>query len=127
MTRGRGAKRLKQGTLPFRQVGGPRKGAGRPPKGDVAGVSHATRAKLASRFPAHVILKVMRGLPRLRSKAEYATLRRAFVAGCDRFGFRLVHYAVLDAHLHFLVEAPERARLSRGIEGHEFRSGKATH
>lgn len=119
------ARRLQQGTLPFPQRGGPRKGAGRPPKGDVAGVSHATRAKLASRFPAHVTLKIVRGLPRLRSKAEYATLRRAFVAGCDRFGFRLVHYAVLNDHLHFLVEAQDRESLSRGLQGLAIRVAKA--
>src|SRR5262245_65841835 len=72
----------KQGVLPFRQNGGRRAGAGRKPKGAKAGVSHAPRALLAPRFPAHVTLKLLRGLPRLRSKAEYAALRAAFVAGC---------------------------------------------
>ena len=116
---------MQQGTLPFRQRGGPRRGAGRPPKGDVAGVSHATRARLDKKFPAHVTLKLQRGLPRLRSKAEYATLRKAFVAGCDRFGFRLVHYAVLNDHLHFLVEAADRESLSRGLQGLAIRVAKA--
>ena len=43
--------------------------------------------------------KLSRGLPRLRQRAEYAALRAAFAAGCNRFGFRLVHYAVLNDHL----------------------------
>src|SRR5262249_20063933 len=114
-----------QGTLPFPQRGGRRKGAGRPPKGDVAGVSHATRAKLARCYPAHITLKLRRGLPRLRSRREYATLRAAFRAGCDRFGFRLVHYAVLNDHLHFLVEAADRESLSRGLQGLAIRVAKA--
>src|SRR5262249_21151098 len=102
-----------------------RRGAGRPPKGDVAGVSHATRAQLGKQYPAHITLKLMRGLPRLRSKAEYAALRAAFAAGCDRFGFRLVHYPVLNAPLHFLVEAADRESLSRGLQGLAIRVAKA--
>ncbi len=33
-------------------------------------VSHEPRALLAARFPAHVTMKLLRGLPRLRSKRE---------------------------------------------------------
>ena len=80
-----------QVVLPFRQNGGRRPGAGRKPKGDKAGVSHAPRALLAARFPAHVTMKLLRGLPRLRSKREYEALRTAIAAGCDRNGFRLTH------------------------------------
>src|SRR5262245_52896056 len=108
---GRPKKPPQQGVLPFRQNGGRRRGAGRKPKGQMAGVSHAPRALLAARFPAHLTLKVMRGLPRLRSKNEYAALRAVFVAGCTGCAratsgtFRLCHYAVLNDHLHLLVEA----------------------
>jgi REP element-mobilizing transposase RayT len=61
----------------------------------------------------------------LRSKGEYAALRAAFAAGCDRNGFRLTHYAVLDDHLHFLVEARDRRALSRGVQGLLIRVAKA--
>ncbi len=114
-----------QGVLPFRQNGGRRVGAGRKPKGDQAMVSHAPRALLAARFPAHVTMKLSRGLPRLRSRPEYAALCAAFRAGCDRNGFRLTHYAVLNDHLHFLVEAADRAALSRGLQGLAIRIAKA--
>jgi REP element-mobilizing transposase RayT len=113
------------GLLPFRQHGGARQGAGRKPKGEVAGVSHAPRARLAARFPVHVTAKLSRGLPRLRSKPEYAALRAAFAAGCDRFGFRLCHYAILNDHLHFIVEAADRAALSRGLQGLAIRIARA--
>jgi len=123
--RGRGRRRPKQGTLPFRQHGGRRRGAGRKPKGEFAGVRHAKRAKLAKEFPVHVTVKLVRLLPPLRSKKEYAALRAAFAAGCNRFGFRLVHYAVLNDHMHFLVEAADRESLSRGLKGLAVRVARA--
>jgi hypothetical protein len=66
--------------LPFKQWGGARTGAGRKPKGEVAGVSHAPGAKLAARFPVHATVRLSRGLPRLRRRSEYAALRAAFAA-----------------------------------------------
>jgi len=72
-----------------------------------------------------VTLKLQQGLPRLRSKREYAALRAAFGAGCDRNGFRLTHYAVLNDHLHFLVEARDRRALSRGLQGLAIRIARA--
>ena len=121
----RGTRRQVQGLLPFRNWGGRRPGSGRKPKGEVAGVSHAPRVLLASRFPAHVTWKLVRGLPRLRSRREYAALCAAFRGGCDRFGFRLVHYAVLNDHLHLVVEAKDRNSLTRGLKGLAVRVAKA--
>ena len=115
---GQAATGAKQGSLPFRpQHGGRRPGAGRKPKGPQAGVSHAPRAPLAARFPAHVTAKLREHLPALRRKDAYAALRAAFAGGCDRNGFRLIHYAVLNDHLHFVVEATGRQALSRGVQG----------
>ena len=115
------------GDLPFanRNRGGQRKGSGRKPKGAQAGCKHKVREKLAPRFPAHVTVKAASGLPGLRQAREYAALREAFAAGCDRFGFRLVHYAVLHDHLHMLVEAADRASLTRGVQGLLIRVAKA--
>ena len=109
--------------LPFRpQHGGRRPGAGRKPNGPEAGVGHRTRAALAPRFPVHVTVKLRAGLPRLRRRDEYAALRAAFVAGCRGTAaaagaFRLCHFAVLNDHLHLIVEAQGRQSLSRGIQG----------
>ena len=74
--------------------GGRRKGAGPKPRGERAGVSHRTRAPLAARFPVEVTMRVKPGLPSLRGLKEHAALRGAIVAGCEREGFRLVHYSV---------------------------------
>ena len=114
------------GLLPFpKQHGGRRRGAGRKPKGPQSGVSHRSRAPLAARFPAHVTMKLRKGLPRLRNRAEYAALRAAFASGCNRANFRLTHYAILNDHLHFLVEAADRTALARGLQGLAIRIARA--
>ncbi len=118
-------KQPQQGVLPFRQHGGRRPGAGRKPKGEKAGIGHRPRPALASRFPAHVTMKMLQRLPRLRSRAEYRVLLACFANGCDRYGFRLTHYAVLNDHLHLLVEAGNRGSLARGVKGLAIRIAKA--
>ena len=99
--------------------GGRRRNAGRPPNNGVAGVGHGQRAVLAARHPVHVTLKLKPGLPRLRQKAEYAALRAAFVAAGARGAttFRICHFAVLNDHLHLIVEAQDRNTLSRALQG----------
>jgi len=111
-------KRSADGLLPFGNGwGGARKGAGRKPNGERAGVSRLRREVLAARFPVHVTVRLRQGLPCLRRKNEYAALRRAFAAGCERFGFRLVQYSVQRDHLHLLAEANGRGALARGMQG----------
>jgi REP element-mobilizing transposase RayT len=116
--------------LPFRSGrGGARSGSGRKPKiPGRPGVDHRERSPLANRFPVHVTLKLQSGLPRLRSRREYAALRAAFAAGCARNlagTFRLCHYAVLNDHLHLLCESESRTALSRGLQGLLIRIAKA--
>src|SRR5262245_25406752 len=118
-------KRARQGELPFRQHGGAREGAGRKPKGERALVGHRPRAPKPSRHPSHVTLKLRQHLPRLRQKSEHAALRKAFTAGRDRFGFRLCHYAILNDHLHLVVEATDRVALRRGVQGLAIRIARA--
>ena len=118
-------RKAKQGELPFKSVGGARKGAGRKPKNGVAGVSHRPRSDRKARHPSHVTLKLQPRLPRLRQKAEYAALRAAFVKGMNRFGFRLCHYAVLNDHLHLIVEAADLDSLRRGVQGLAIRIARA--
>jgi len=58
-----------------------------------------------------------RGVWNLRTRRCFTALARAFWGGCDRFGFRLVHYSVQGNHLHLLVEVQDRRALSRGMKG----------
>ena len=124
-TRGKKQK-AKQDELPFKSVGGARNGSGSKPKNGVAaGVSHRRRDERKAAHPSHVTLKLRPKLPRLRQHAEYAALRGAFVKGMNRFGFRLCHYAVLNDHLHLLVEAADLDSLRRGVQGLAVRIARA--
>jgi REP element-mobilizing transposase RayT len=106
-----------QGALPFRSWGGARKGAGRKPKGTVAMVGHGVRAAHAAAHPALVTIKLRAGLPKLRQQRERSALLARFARGKDRFGFRLLHFSILNDHLHFVVEAKDRTALCRGLQG----------
>src|SRR5687767_223901 len=101
------------------------KGAGRKPKHGVAGVSHRPRGELKARYPAHVTMKLRAHLPVLRRKPEYAALRTAFGRGKARFGFRLVHFAILNDHLHLICEAADRDSMRRGVQGLAIRVARA--
>ena len=110
-------KGMKQALLPFGGRGGPRKGAGRKPKGRVAGVSHAKRAAVPVSYPVHITIKLRKGLPSLRTWGAYAVLRDCLAAACGRKGLRLVHYSVQSNHIHLICEATGRPSISRGMQG----------
>jgi REP element-mobilizing transposase RayT len=108
----------------FRTWGGARKGAGRPPKGGAAGVSHLRRPALSRHHPLHVTLRIVAGVPSLRG-ALFRKVRRALGEGQERFGFRLVHFSVQSNHLHLIAEAADRRGLSRGMQGIAIRVARA--
>ena len=56
------------------------------------------------------------GVPSLRSQQCITVMRAAFRAGKERFGFRLVHYAVQPNHLHDR-EAKNKRALSSSARG----------
>src|SRR3954463_4654232 len=116
---------MKQRTFHFRTWGGKRKGAGRKPAGARAGVPHVERPLLAPRFPVPVTWRMDPAVWNLRSRRCFTVLQRAMYAGAARFGFRLVHYAVMGNHVHLLVEAPDRAALARALKGLGVRMARA--
>ena len=95
--------------------GGKRKGAGRKRTSDL--VAHRARPLLKPRFPVHVTMTMRRHVWNLRTRRCFTVLERAFWAGANRFGFRLVHFSVQGNHLHLLVEADDARALSRGMNG----------
>ncbi len=108
----------------FRTWGGTRKGAGRPPKGGTAGVSHLRRPPLSRHHPVHITLRSVAGVPSLRG-ALFRKVRAALAEGQERFGFRLVHFSVQSNHLHLIAEAADRRALSRGMQGIAIRVARA--
>lgn len=118
-------RRPRQPELGFPEWGGARRGAGRPPKGAESLAPHDRRETFPPRFPIHVTARVRPELPPLRRPGERAVLLRAFAAGADRFGFRLVHFSIQDTHLHLIVEVDRSDALARGVKGLLGRSAKA--
>jgi REP element-mobilizing transposase RayT len=110
-------RRTKQLALDLRSAsrwGGRREGAGRKP-GRVRRDLHRARAALAARHPCHVTLRVRVRLPSLRTRCFLRELEPSLRGGCERSGFRVVHYSVQANHAHFIVEASSAHALSCGL------------
>ena len=80
--------------------------------------SHEARPELRDKSALHVTVRTTSRVPNLRSRKRYAAVRNAFVKCCEQktIGFRLVHFAVLSNHLHFVVEADSKRALSMGMQ-----------
>ena len=111
--------------FPFRAWGGKRKGAGRPPKRNTAGVSHLRRPSLSHRHAVHITLRIASGVPSLRNDRLFGAVRFALAAGRERFGFRLVHFSVQSDHLHLIAEAQDSRALALGMQGLSVRVARA--
>ena len=101
--------------------GGRRKGAGRKRRAAQRQVPHRPRPRLASRFPVHITVRLLPGLPSLRGFELARVLRRAFVHGCDKRGFRICHFSIQRSHIHLICEAKSKDRLARGVQGWKVR------
>ncbi len=86
-------------------------------------VPHVKRPAISG--AAHVVLRICRGLPWLRTPKTYRVLERAFRNGKEKDGFRLIEFSVQQDHLHLIVEADDRRRLTRGMQGLMIRIAKA--
>jgi REP element-mobilizing transposase RayT len=104
--------------------GGARRNAGAKPKGEKPGVSHRTRAPLASRFPVRITMKLRPGVPSLRHGRAHAVVLQAFAAMRELEDFRLVQYSVQSNHLHLICEALDRRELIRGVQSLAIRIAK---
>ncbi|MBK7875741.1 MAG: transposase [Planctomycetes bacterium] len=77
------------------------------------------------RHPLHVTLRLVRGLPSLRSRALHGRLQAALRAGAERHGLRVVHYGALGDHVHLVCEAADEHALARGMKGLAVRIARA--
>ena len=95
--------------------GGPRKGAGAKRVGR-GQEPHRQRVGFHKLTPAHVTLRVVKGLSNLRQRSLVMEVRKTFAQGCERGDFRLVEYSIQHNHLHMIVEAESQDALSRGMK-----------
>jgi REP element-mobilizing transposase RayT len=82
-----------------------------------AGVSHLRRPSHSRHHPLHVTLRLLPGMPSLRTWDLFGSVRVALAAARERLGFRLVHFSVQSNHLHLIAEADDARALSRGVQG----------
>ena len=113
--------RVHQRTFDELGPGGKRKGAGRKPKGEKAGMSHRPRSEFKERFPVHITIKLVKGLPSLRRRTAYRIILSALDAARDRFGMSVIHFSVQSNHIHMIIEAEDRVAMARGLKGLQVR------
>ena len=89
-------------------------GAGRKP-GANPGLPHAAREHFPKTLPTHVTLRLRSDVPSLRSLGIVREIEKTLAVGCERPGFRLVHYSLQGNHAHLIVEARNPAALGRGM------------
>ncbi|MCX5742601.1 MAG: transposase [Proteobacteria bacterium] len=125
------ARRTTQLAIAFRTHGGKRAGAGRPPQGPRSSEPHKIRARFQSTAPVHVVMRVVPGVGRLRTRAAYRAIRTASAVALlaelrrDEHApdstarddaFRIVHLSIQATHLHAIVEASDQYALARGLQ-----------
>jgi REP element-mobilizing transposase RayT len=108
----------------FKQRGGKRRGAGRPPKGSRAGSPHKKRPLLHARYPVHVTLRAIGSVGNLRRRCVYKAIREASLTTARRENFRIVHLSIQRSHLHLLVEAEHKEALAAGMQGFQCSAAK---
>ena len=86
-------------------------------------VPHETRPEVSG--PIHVVWRIRRGLPSLRTPRGLRRLERAFRKSKEQRGFILVHYSIQQDHLHLIVEVNDRRKLSRGLQALGIRIAKS--
>jgi REP element-mobilizing transposase RayT len=108
-----------------RTHGGARRGAGRPPTQERAGVSHEGRERVTKETPVHVTLRLLPHVWNLRSRRSLDAVSTALQGMLPWRELRVVHFTLLGDHLHLLVEADDNAALSAGMQGLSVRLAKA--
>ena len=94
--------------------GGARPGAGRKPKPGRRPAPHRPRHLLSRHHPLHIVVRLVPGVPSLRTRRLFGRVHRALAAAKERFGMRIIHYSVQDNHLHLLVEVEHPDSRLRG-------------
>ena len=115
----------KQMEMKFRQHGGKRKGAGRK-KGRAGCINHIKRPELNGCEPIGITLKLISGLPSIRTPMIMSALARAMRLA-RRFGLKVVHFAIQSNHIHLIVEAKSKVCLTAGMRSLTTSLAKAIH
>jgi REP element-mobilizing transposase RayT len=86
--------------------------------------AHRARRELSATHPVHVVMRATT-VGRLRQGRIYRVTRRVLVRYLGRDDFRVVHLSIQANHIHLLVEAADRAALTRGMHSLSITLAKA--
>jgi REP element-mobilizing transposase RayT len=98
-----------------RTWGGHRANAGRKRTNKRREAPHRTRPEHCVRHPAHITLRVLRGVGRLRRRPIHDVIRRALVTHGLLPTFRVVHVSIQGNHIHLLLEARDKGAIADGM------------
>lgn len=112
---------------PRRNWGGSRVGAGRKPSGSPR-LPHTSRLPHAKQHPCHVTIRARRGLRSFRTPGFVRTFEASLrELAAERRDFRVIAYAVLHDHAHFVIEAHDAHSLASGMKALGARVARAAH
>ena len=103
--------------------GGRRDRAGRPRRALRPSVPHRARQVFRHRRAAHVTLRFARHVVNLRTHFTRKLLERILLRANGRFDTRIVQLAILDDHIHLLVESASHQALASAMKGLSVRLG----
>lgn len=104
--------------------GGKRAGAGRK-RGRFRKPAHRKRPPLSPNHPVHVTLRLQCYVAELRTRRLYHVLRKVLALYLEFPGFRIIHISIQTNHIHLIVEAADRAALTRGMQSFAINAARA--
>src|SRR3954470_23983344 len=113
----------RQTSLPFADRPKKRRKPGRKPSTGRSRVVHMRRPAHCQRHPLHVTVRLRQGLPSLRSQAMFERVLAKIRDARARF-LRIVQWSMQSNHIHLLIEANDRGRLTQGMKGFAVRVAK---
>jgi putative transposase len=109
--------RRRQTAFKFKTHGGKRRGAGRKPKGEKAGIPHSRRPRFSATQPVHVTVRMLPHVWNLRSRRSWRVIGRALELAAVRFSTRLCEFSIQGNHIHLVVEAATTEALAQAMQG----------
>jgi putative transposase len=114
---------MRQQEMKLPTWGGKRKRAGRPIRSPRPNVPHRARQVFRHRRAAHVTLRVAKHVVDLRTHFTRKLLQLIIQRANGRFETRIVQLAILNDHIHLLVETGSHEALASAMKGLSVRLG----
>jgi len=104
--------------------GGRREGAGRPPKGLISSEPHKKRESFSPKDPLHITLRLDPAVTGSKKQQLHEALRASTLVVAKWEDFHIVHLGIRGDKVHLIVEAENKASLSRGMQAFQISAAK---